>query len=156
MAFHGLCRQGGATGGTGTGWEAIETTGGMIYGLIRRCKKNRMSGGAETMESAAMVEFGNQNAQSRRGSAVPKLRSSAAPRFRNSAAPREKNPSRTCEEALADVANFVRDIPGKIQTRSHGTAGKNMQLRSPLKALLRPETAMRPLKLVSGIGERRN
>ena len=35
-AFHGLCRQGGAIGGTGGKREIIETTGGMIDGLIRR------------------------------------------------------------------------------------------------------------------------
>ena len=85
------------------------------------------------MESAAMVEFGNQNAQSLRGFAVP----------------REKKPSRTRKEAFAGVANFARDIPVKIQTRSHGTADKNLQLRSPLKALLRPETAMRPQRKVA-------
>ena len=69
---------------------------------------------------------------------------SAELRFRGSAAPREKKPSRTRKETFADVANFARDIPGKIQTRGHGTADKNPQLRSPLKALLRPEMAMRP------------
>ena len=63
------------------------------------------------MESAAMVEFGNQNAQSLRSSAVPKLRGSAAPR--------EKNPSRTCEEALADAKRSLSG-PRELRARHSG------------------------------------